>query len=159
MKPTITIEYCPKCHWLLRAAYMAQEILTTFADDVGAVTLKPSEINGSYTIFVADKKIMDSLSHNPVLGHINTFGGHPVCCAAGLAAFNALLQEKMIDSVKEKEQLFLSLLHHPKIKAVRSCGLMMAVDAMVRANSTDKAKVRDNSEMRCNGRNSGLGRR
>ena len=78
--------------------------------------------------FVADKKLMDTLTHNPVLGHINTFGGHPVCCAAGLAAFNVLLDEKLIDSVKEKEQLFLSLLHHPKIKAVRSCGLMMAVE-------------------------------
>ncbi|MBL0355951.1 MAG: aspartate aminotransferase family protein [Chitinophagaceae bacterium] len=78
--------------------------------------------------FVADKKIMDSLTHNPVLGHINTFGGHPVCCAAGLAAFNVLLKEKLMDSVKEKEELFLSLLHHPKIKAVRSCGLMMAVE-------------------------------
>jgi acetylornithine/N-succinyldiaminopimelate aminotransferase len=78
--------------------------------------------------FVADKKLMDSLSHNPVLGHINTFGGHPVCCAAGLAAFNVLLEEKLIDGVKEKEALFLSLLHHPKIKAVRSCGLMIAVE-------------------------------
>jgi acetylornithine/N-succinyldiaminopimelate aminotransferase len=78
--------------------------------------------------FVANKKIMDSLSHNPVLGHINTFGGHPVCCAAGLAAFNVLLQEKLIDGVKEKEALFNSLLHHTKIKAVRSCGLMIAVE-------------------------------
>jgi acetylornithine/succinyldiaminopimelate/putrescine aminotransferase len=77
--------------------------------------------------FVADKKIMDSLTHNPVLGHINTFGGHPVSCAAGLAAFNVLLDEKLIDKVKEKEQLFLTLLHHPSIKAVRSCGLMLAV--------------------------------
>lgn len=77
--------------------------------------------------FVADKKIMDSLTHDPVLGHINTFGGHPVCCAAGLAAFNVLLEEKLMDGVKEKEQLFLSLLKHPAIKAVRSSGLMMAV--------------------------------
>jgi acetylornithine/succinyldiaminopimelate/putrescine aminotransferase len=77
--------------------------------------------------FVADKKIMDSLTHNPVLGHINTFGGHPVSCAAGLAAFNVLLDEKLIDKVKEKEQLFLTLLLHPSIKAVRSCGLMLAV--------------------------------
>ena len=59
MKPTVIIEYCPKCHWLLRAAYMAQEILTTFADDVGAVTLKPSEVNGCYNIFIATKKIFD----------------------------------------------------------------------------------------------------
>ncbi len=78
--------------------------------------------------FVSDKKLMDALTHHPVLGHINTFGGHPVCCAAGLAAFNVLLDEKLIDSIKTKEQLFLSLLHHPKIKAVRSCGLMMAVE-------------------------------
>ena len=78
--------------------------------------------------FVADKKIMDSLTHNPVLGHINTFGGHPVSCAAGLAAFKVLLDEKLVDGVKEKEALFLNLLKHPKIKAVRSRGLMMAVE-------------------------------
>ena len=59
MKPTITIEYCPKCHWLLRSAYMAQEILTTFTDEVRAVTLQPSEINGQFTIYVADKKAFD----------------------------------------------------------------------------------------------------
>jgi acetylornithine/N-succinyldiaminopimelate aminotransferase len=78
--------------------------------------------------FVAGKKLMDSLSHNPVLGHINTFGGHPVSCAAGLAAFKVLLDEKLGDGVKEKEALFLSLLKHPKIKTVRSRGLMMAVE-------------------------------
>ncbi len=78
--------------------------------------------------FVADKNIMDSLTHNPVLGHINTFGGHPVCCAAGLAAFNVLLDEKLAEGVKQKEALFLKLLQHPNIKAVRSCGLMLAVE-------------------------------
>lgn len=78
--------------------------------------------------FIADKKIMDSLTHDPVLGHINTFGGHPVCCAAGLAAFDVLHNEKLIAGVKEKEQLFLSLLCHPKIKTVRSRGLMIAVE-------------------------------
>lgn len=78
--------------------------------------------------FIADKKIMDSLTHDPVLGHINTFGGHPVCCAAGLAAFQVLLDERLIDGVKEKEKLFISLLKHHKIKAVRSCGLMIAVE-------------------------------
>jgi acetylornithine/succinyldiaminopimelate/putrescine aminotransferase len=78
--------------------------------------------------FVADKKIMDSLTNNPVLGHINTFGGHPVCCAAGLAAFRALLEEKLIENVCEKEKQFLYYLKHPKIKAVRSRGLMMAVE-------------------------------
>ncbi|MEO6231820.1 MAG: aspartate aminotransferase family protein [Ferruginibacter sp.] len=78
--------------------------------------------------FVADKSLMDSFTHNPVLGHINTFGGHPVCCAAGLAALDVLLEEKMIDSIPGKEKLFLQLLQHPKIKAVRSRGLMMAVE-------------------------------
>ncbi|MEP7107461.1 MAG: aspartate aminotransferase family protein [Ferruginibacter sp.] len=78
--------------------------------------------------FVAGKKIMDSFTSNPVLGNINTFGGHPVCCAAGLAAFNVLQEEKLIEGVTGKERLFLSLLHHPKIKMVRSCGLMIAVE-------------------------------
>ncbi len=78
--------------------------------------------------FIADKKLMDSLSYDPVLGHITTFGGHPVCCAAGLAAFQALFDEKLMDAVKEKEQLFISLLHHSKIKTVRSIGLMIAVE-------------------------------
>jgi acetylornithine/N-succinyldiaminopimelate aminotransferase len=78
--------------------------------------------------FVAGKQMMDSLSFNPVLGHINTFGGHPVSCAAGLAALNVLLQQNLISTVKEKEALFLSQLQHPSIKAVRSCGLMLAIE-------------------------------
>ncbi len=78
--------------------------------------------------FIADKKIMDSLTNDPVLGHINTFGGHPVCCAAGMAAFHVLLEEKLIDDIKKKEDFFIKLLHHKNIKAVRSCGLMIAVE-------------------------------
>jgi acetylornithine/succinyldiaminopimelate/putrescine aminotransferase len=78
--------------------------------------------------FIADKKIMDSFTHNPVLGHISTFGGHPVCCAAGMAAYKVLLDEKLINGVKEKQELFLLLLNHPKIIAVRSLGLMIAVE-------------------------------
>lgn len=77
--------------------------------------------------FVSAKKIMDSLTNNPVLGHINTFGGHPVSCAAGYAALKVLLDEKIIDDVRKKEQLFLSLLKHPLIKNVNSFGLMIAV--------------------------------
>jgi acetylornithine/N-succinyldiaminopimelate aminotransferase len=77
--------------------------------------------------FVSDKKIMDSLTHNPVLGHINTFGGHPVCCAAGLASMKVLLQEKITNDVKRKEQLFISHLNHPLIQKVNSFGLMIAV--------------------------------
>ena len=77
--------------------------------------------------FVSDKKIMDSFTHNPVLGHINTFGGHPVSCAAGLAAFNYLINENIVAAVKEKESLFRQLLVHPKINKVNSAGLMIAV--------------------------------
>ncbi len=59
MKPTITIEYCPKCKWLLRAAYMAQELLTTFEDDLCGVTLHPSEISGRYSVSVDGDKVFD----------------------------------------------------------------------------------------------------
>jgi selenoprotein W-related protein len=59
MKASIIIEYCPKCGWLLRAAYMAQEFLTTFAEDIQSVTLLPSTVNGQYTISINDKKIFD----------------------------------------------------------------------------------------------------
>ena len=59
MKPTITIEYCPKCHWLLRAAYMAQELLTTFADELYAVALQPSETGGHFSIRVDEDIIFD----------------------------------------------------------------------------------------------------
>jgi selenoprotein W-related protein len=59
MKPTITIEYCPKCNWLLRAAYMAQELLTTFADELYGVTLQPSETGGHYSIRVGCETIFD----------------------------------------------------------------------------------------------------
>jgi len=59
MKPTVIIEYCPKCNWLLRAAYMAQELLTTFSDELYGVTLQPSETSGRYTIRVNDAEIFD----------------------------------------------------------------------------------------------------
>jgi acetylornithine/succinyldiaminopimelate/putrescine aminotransferase len=78
--------------------------------------------------FIADKKKMDAFTGNPVLGHITTFGGHPVCCAAGRAAMLALTEATIINEVKQKEELFLKLLIHPKIKAVRSFGLWMAVE-------------------------------
>ncbi len=59
MKPTITIEYCPKCGWMLRAAYMAHEFLTTFTDHIEAVTLKPGTISGVFAIYVDDKLVFD----------------------------------------------------------------------------------------------------
>lgn len=78
--------------------------------------------------FIADKKIMDNLTNNPVLGHINTFGGHPVCCAAGHAAMQFLLEENIINDVSSKEKLFIKYLNHSKIKSIRSCGLMIALE-------------------------------
>lgn len=78
--------------------------------------------------FVAGKELMDCFTANPVLGHITTFGGHPVCCAAGMAAMKVLLKENLIKKVPEKEALFRQLLHHPAISAVRSRGLLMAVE-------------------------------
>lgn len=59
MKPVVTIEYCPKCGWLLRAAYMAQEFLTTFLEDINSVTLKPSEVSGRYTISINEEIVFD----------------------------------------------------------------------------------------------------
>jgi acetylornithine/N-succinyldiaminopimelate aminotransferase len=76
--------------------------------------------------FIADKKMMDVLTNNPVLGHINTFGGHPVCCAAGYAAMKVLLDENIIADVPFKEKLFIKHLSHPAIRSIRSCGLMIA---------------------------------
>lgn len=59
MKPLITIEYCPKCGWMLRSAYMAQELLFTFTDEIKGVCLIPSEIGGAFTISIDDKLIFD----------------------------------------------------------------------------------------------------
>ena len=78
--------------------------------------------------FIADKKIMDCLTNNPVLGHINTFGGHPVCCAAGLAAFEVLHENNLVEKVFGKENMFLSTLSGISgIKKIRSRGLMISL--------------------------------
>jgi acetylornithine/succinyldiaminopimelate/putrescine aminotransferase len=78
--------------------------------------------------FIANRDIMITLSDDPVLGHITTFGGHPVCCAAGKAAFEVLLEERLMADVFEKEQYFRSSLQHSLIQAIRSRGLMMALE-------------------------------
>jgi acetylornithine/succinyldiaminopimelate/putrescine aminotransferase len=78
--------------------------------------------------FIADKKIMDSFTANPVLGHINTFGGHPVCCAAGHASMKFLLEKNIINEVFTKEKIFLENLDRDKIKTIRSRGLMIAIE-------------------------------
>lgn len=59
MKPTVTIEYCPKCGWLLRAGWMAQELLTTFSEELYGVTLHPSEVSGRYLVTLDGEVIWD----------------------------------------------------------------------------------------------------
>ncbi len=78
--------------------------------------------------FISSHQLMQTLTHSPVLGHITTFGGHPVCCAAGMAGMKVLLDENIIAAVAEKEKLCLSLLKHPSIKAIRSKGLLIAIE-------------------------------
>ena len=78
--------------------------------------------------FISSFTNMQLLTNNPVLGHITTFGGHPVSCAAGLAAMHALLDEEMVAGVGKREALFRDQLNHPAIKAVRSAGLLLAVE-------------------------------
>jgi acetylornithine/N-succinyldiaminopimelate aminotransferase len=77
--------------------------------------------------FAAPRNIMLSLTENPVLGHITTFGGHPVNCAAALACLDVLLNEQLLKGVPEREQLIRSKLTHPAISAIRGRGLMLAV--------------------------------
>ena len=78
--------------------------------------------------FMAAPEVMASLRSKPMLGHITTFGGHPVCCAAALAGLNALLDEGMMDDCEAKGALFESLLHHPAVREIRRKGLMLAVE-------------------------------
>ena len=78
--------------------------------------------------FVASKNMMSSLSDGPILGHITTFGGHPVSCAAAVATLRELTQKTYISEVAEKEILFKKLLKHREIAEIRSAGLMMAVE-------------------------------
>ena len=79
---------------------------------------------------VASKKhILDSFTHNPCLGHITTFGGHPVCCAAGLAALNYLCDNNIVEQVEAKGALFEQLLEsHHRILEIRRSGLLLALE-------------------------------
>lgn len=78
--------------------------------------------------FIAHHELMNLLTHDPMLGHITTFGGNPVCCAAALATLHVLQEEKIIDSVETKGKLFDMYLQHPSIKEVRRIGLFFAID-------------------------------
>ena len=78
--------------------------------------------------FTTSSELMHSLRENPKLGHITTFGGHPIACAAALATLNELCETDLIKNVSTKESLFRSVLIHPKIKEIRGVGLMLALE-------------------------------
>ena len=79
--------------------------------------------------FGSSQEIMSTLTHDPVLGHITTFGGHPVCCAAGLAAMKFLQENKIVEDVERKGALYEELLKdHPAVKEIRRSGLLLAVE-------------------------------
>ena len=79
--------------------------------------------------FVASKETMDALQTDPALGHITTFGGHPVCCAAGLAAFDYLVRNRVVEQVETKGALYEELLaNHPQVREIRRSGLLLAVE-------------------------------
>lgn len=77
--------------------------------------------------FVSDIQVMQGLQQHPVLGHITTFGGNAVCCAAGLASLQEIESKKLYLEVDRKSRLFLTLLQHPAIKKINHCGLIMAL--------------------------------
>jgi len=78
--------------------------------------------------FISSPEMMKELSHDPGLGHITTFGGHPISCAAGMTAFSIMLEEKLHEKCLEKEKLFREYLQHPAIKEIRGTGLLLAVE-------------------------------
>ena len=79
--------------------------------------------------FIASNRIMSVLKTNPVLGHITTFGGHPVCCAAGLAALEYILSERLTEQADAKGALYESLLAgHPLVREIRRTGLLLGVE-------------------------------
>jgi acetylornithine/N-succinyldiaminopimelate aminotransferase len=91
--------------------------------------------------FIANASIMNQLSHHPVLGHLSTFGGHPVCCAAGMAAMHILLAEKMIEKVEAKGALLEKILTEAGIQCIRRKGLWMAI--FVKDYDTNKKIIDD----------------
>ncbi|WP_104385688.1 aspartate aminotransferase family protein [Sphingobacterium sp. HMA12] len=77
--------------------------------------------------FVAAKEVMDVIKDNPMLGHITTFGGHPVSCAAARASLAVIKSEKLVEQVAYKANLFREKLSHPAIREIRGLGLMMCL--------------------------------
>lgn len=95
--------------------------------------------------FIANEKHMDLLTHNPKLGHITTFGGHPVIAAACLATLQEVLEKDYAKQALEKEKLFRKLLIHPLIEEVRGKGLMLAA-------MTADAEITNKAILRCHDR-------
>ncbi len=77
--------------------------------------------------FVANKTVMEVIKDNPILGHITTFGGHPVSCAAALASLNVILDDGLTEDVERKAKLFRQYLKHPGIREIRGVGLMLCL--------------------------------
>jgi acetylornithine/succinyldiaminopimelate/putrescine aminotransferase len=94
------------------------------------VLLSAKGLGGGLPIgaFISSKKIMSALTDEPILGHITTFGGHPLSAAAAFATLKTLLETDLINQVAEKSLLFQQKLKHPLIQAVRGSGLMLAVE-------------------------------
>ncbi len=94
------------------------------------ILLLAKSIGGGMPIgaFVSSTQIMSVFTENPILGHITTFGGHPVSCAAGLATLQTILKQKLYEKAEEKGKLFLELLRHQAVKQIRGKGLMIAVE-------------------------------
>ena len=78
--------------------------------------------------FIADRQLMHEFTHDPMLGHITTFGGNPVCCASALATLEVLDSENLVSGVEAKGRLFERYLSHPDIKEIRRIGLLFAID-------------------------------
>jgi acetylornithine/succinyldiaminopimelate/putrescine aminotransferase len=78
--------------------------------------------------FISDKRLMSTFTRDPMLGHITTFGGNPVCCASALATLEVLENEKLVEAVEAKGRLFEKCLQHPDIREIRRKGLLFAVD-------------------------------
>jgi acetylornithine/succinyldiaminopimelate/putrescine aminotransferase len=99
-------------------------------DIIPDILLSAKGMGGGMPIgaFMANESVMQTLSYAPVLGHITTFGGHPVSCAASLATLKYIQKNQLLDQIEEKHQLFKDLLVHPIIKEFRGVGLMIAVE-------------------------------
>lgn len=99
-------------------------------DIIPDILLSAKGMGGGMPIgaFISNANIMQTLSYAPVLGHITTFGGHPVSCAASLATLNYIEKNKLLEQIDKKHQFFKSLLIHPLIKEFRGVGLMIAIE-------------------------------